>query len=262
MVPTWFPASLLRWVRAPSSAPFGRPERPTAGGRHTESGTTWRCRRCGAVAHDLAAARRHVAAMHPGETMPSGRPAARVVRGGACRHDPVPAVTETAFHDFIVHRCGRSLALRAPLALRLAVCLTRGRLDRQIAAGRPCDSSALLAQRARELVRRRTRARLAQGLRGVVAYADRDDSPRALSTVVIQRAAVRADREAILGLAERFEAVAPVSARGVALARAMLTDGVGSPLFNSHCELTVAEAAWRVAEALAEGASTSVFDVC
>ena len=170
-------------------------------------------------------------------------------------------MTETASQDFVLRRAGRSMLERSPLVLRLRVFLARWSLDREIAAGCSRDSSAMLNLRARQLIRRRTRRGFARSLRDVVAYADRDGSRRAFSTVVIRRWAVRADREAILGLAERLEAVAPVSARGVALASALLTDGVGSPLFNRYCALTVAEAVWAVAEALADGAPASVFDV-
>jgi hypothetical protein len=170
-------------------------------------------------------------------------------------------MTETAFGDLPLYRCGRSMLVRAPLVLRLRVFLVRWSLDRRIAAGCSCDSSAMLNLRARQLIRRRTRRGLARSLRDVVAYVDRDGSRRAFSTVVIRRGAVRADREAILGLAERLETAAPVSARGVALAGALLTDGAGSPLFNRYCALTVAEAVWAVAEALADGAPASVFDV-
>ena len=82
-------------------------------------------------------------------------------------------------------------------------------------------------------------------------YADRRGSQPIISSVVVEPRAVRGGRRAILELAERLEAAMPVSARGVALARALLTDG-RSPLFNPHCERTVSEAAWEVKEALDE----------
>jgi len=66
---------------------------------------------------------------------------------------------------------------------------------------------------------------------------------------MIEPAAVRAGREAILGLAERLQSTTPLSARGVVLARALLTDG-RSPLFNALSERTVIEAAFEVQDAL------------
>jgi hypothetical protein len=139
--------------------------------------------------------------------------------------------------------------------------MTRGRLDRQIAAGCPCDSTAALALRARQLVDPRSRLRLARSLRGVVEYVDRVGArPVLFSSVMIEREAVSADRETILGLVERLEGTAPVNPRGVVLARTLLTDGIGSPLSNRSCGRTVAEAVWDVADALGADPPTTVFD--
>jgi hypothetical protein len=60
-----------------------------------------------------------------------------------------------------------------PLALRLRVYLTRGRLDRQLASGRLCESTAALALRARQLGDPRQRRKVASDLRGIVDYVDR-----------------------------------------------------------------------------------------
>ena len=67
--------------------------------------------------------------------------------------------------------------------------------------------------------------------------------------VVTDRSVVREAREAILGLAERLEAPAPVNPRGVALARVLLTDGV-SPLYNRSCEQTLTAAIWEIQDGL------------
>jgi hypothetical protein len=139
-------------------------------------------------------------------------------------------------------------------ALGLRVYLRRMSLDREIAAGRPCASSAELAMRADQLTQRRTLRQLACGLRRVVAYVDRAGSGPVFTAVVIDRAAVMASRHAILGLAERLEGTAPVSPRGVALGRILLSDGL-SPLFDRHCERTVIQAIWEVQDAL-EGIPT------
>jgi hypothetical protein len=150
---------------------------------------------------------------------------------------------------------GGSIGMRAPLGLRLSVYVTRGRLDRQLAAGRPPASSAALALRARQLNDPRTRRRIARGLRGVVEFVvavDRRCRPAvpAFSAVVILPAPVRAGSAGLLGLADRLDGPDPVNARGVALAKALLTEGTGSPLFNPNCERTVAEAVWEIADAL------------
>jgi hypothetical protein len=143
----------------------------------------------------------------------------------------------------------RSIPAGDPLAGRLRVYLLRGRLDRRIACGDRCDSTDLLAIRASQLTHPRTRHQTARGLRRIVGYADRLGSRPNFSAVMIERAAVIAGRQAILGLAERLDGAAQVSPRGVALARQLLSDGL-SPLFNRHAERSVIQAIWEVEDAL------------
>lgn len=153
---------------------------------------------------------------------------------------------------------GESASQGASRALRLKVFVVRGRLDRQLAAGRSCESSAALALRARQLTDLRTRRRIARDLRGIVDYVHRHRSRAVISAVVIEPAAVRSGRRAILELARRLEGTAPVSPSGVVRAGALLTDGC-SPLFNPHCERTVAQAVSEVHDAL-EGLPILEFD--
>jgi hypothetical protein len=131
--------------------------------------------------------------------------------------------------------------------------LTAARLDRQIAARLPYPPSATLELRMRHLVDPLTRRRLAQSLRGVVeyvAYVERAGQRPLLSAVVIELAPVRSGRAALLGLADRLDGPDTVTARGVVLTRALLTDGANSPLFNPNCTRTVTEAVWEIADAL------------
>jgi hypothetical protein len=146
----------------------------------------------------------------------------------------------------------------APLALRLRVFVMREKLDRQIAAGSPCGSSAALSLRARQLTDPRTRQQIARKLRGMVDYVYRVRSRTVLSAVLVEPAAVRGGRSVILGLAERLEGTAPLTPRGVVLARALLTDSL-SPLFNPYSERTVAQAVGEVEDALG-GHPTIGFD--
>ncbi len=139
--------------------------------------------------------------------------------------------------------------MRITKALRLKVFLTRGRLDRRIADGSRYEATDALALRVRQLTGEGNRRRVANELRGVVDWVDDCETGAFMSSVVIDRAAVRGGREAILGLAERLEAMDPVSARGVVLARALVTDGL-SPLYNPLSERTVAEAVFAVQDAL------------
>jgi hypothetical protein len=146
-------------------------------------------------------------------------------------------------------RLGQRSSSGAASTLRLRVYLTRGRLDRQLATGTVVGWSEALALRARQLTTIRARRRTADNLRGTVRYVDRTRSQPIISAVVIDRTAVSAGREAILGLAERLEGTAPVTARGMALVQALLTDSQ-SPLFNPHSDLTVTAAVWEVNDAL------------
>jgi hypothetical protein len=141
------------------------------------------------------------------------------------------------------------LSTTASPRLRLKVYVTRGALDRQIAAGRPYKSTAALALRSSQLVEPRTRRGIARRLREIVDYADYRATHRVISSVVVEPIAVRLARHSVLGLAERMEGPDPVSPVGVASAEVLLTDGL-SPFFNPHCERTVTEAIWEVQDAL------------
>ena len=189
-------------------------------------------------------------------TAPRGGPHRRA--GSWATADPARAMSEAAFDPFAAQR---RRPARAGVALRVRVYFTRTRLDRQIVAGCPCESTAALALRACQLIDRRTRRRLARNLRRVVAYADRSERRAPFSAVVTDCAAVRAGREPILGLAERLEQGGPVHPMGVILACRLLTGGIDSPLFNPRCERTVDQAVWEVADALgADDPPTTVFD--
>jgi hypothetical protein len=144
----------------------------------------------------------------------------------------------------------RPATTAVPLALRLKVFMSRGKLDREIVAGRSYQPAAALELRARQLTSSRAQRRAADNLRGVVEYVDRLGSRPVFSAVVICRAAVSGGREPIFGLAERLEKAAPVTARGMVLARELLTDGSTSPLFSPASPRTVAQAIWNISDAL------------
>jgi hypothetical protein len=163
-------------------------------------------------------------------------------------HPPSAPSTDTSFDAVLPPTRGRT-AGRAPYRLRLKVYLTHVRLDRQIAAGYPCEAAPELALRAAHLTDPRTQQKIARNLRGVVRYVDRAQPNRGISSVVINPQAVRSGRRAICELAEQLERAGPVNPRGVVLAQSLLTDGVG-PLFNPHSRQTVAEAIRETREAL------------
>ncbi len=162
---------------------------------------------------------------------------------------PKTSATMPAFEAAPASHRGQPTTRDALLTLRLKVFVNRRGLDREIAAGRVCESNPAVALRVLQLTRRRTREELGRNLREVVDYVDRRRSRGVISLVMIEPAAVRAGRGSILGLAERLAGTAPVSPGGVILAASLLTDG-RSPLYNPHSERTVAQAVSEVHDAL------------
>jgi hypothetical protein len=162
---------------------------------------------------------------------------------------PVASARRTTFDGVPPVRGRRQTPEDAPLALRLKVFVSRGRLDRQVAGGCSCEATPSLALRAQQLTDPRTRRRIAADLCGVVDYVYRPGPRPILTAVVIEPAAVRSGRPALLGLAQLLEGTAPVAPQGVVLARELLTDGLG-PLFNPNSEQTVTEAVREIVDAL------------
>ena len=139
-----------------------------------------------------------------------------------------------------------------PLGMRLRVALSRWRLDRELADGRPAIDSNERALRARQLVDSGTRLQLARRLRDIVADAE---NPRAAlgSAIPVRRTEVIRCREALLGVADRLEQPEPMSASAVARVMVVLTDGAG-PLYNPAARPALGEAIWWVADGLASSA--------
>jgi hypothetical protein len=118
---------------------------------------------------------------------------------------------------------------------RLGARVLGARLDKELAAGRPPEWSRLHAARADHLVALPFREALADGWERVLTRRAR-----------LPRRDRVATAEPIIGLlAERLRMPLPVPARGVALAKVLLTDGTGplySPLSTVALDDAVAEA--------------------
>jgi len=112
---------------------------------------------------------------------------------------------------------------------RIAARVLATSLDRKLAAGCPPESAWLLAVRAREIVQLASRRRLAGYWERVLRIAGSGKEP-ALA-IPLSRARVRAVEPDIRELARLLRVSLPVSARGVAMARLLLTDG-GGPLYR------------------------------
>jgi hypothetical protein len=164
------------------------------------------------------------------------------------RPDAPPAGSR-GFPPSVGHSPSRADSPGGPVLLRLRVFVTRRRLDRQIAAGHTCDAPAL-DLRARQLTDLRSQQAAANSLRRVVGHVDRLGAGPDLSAAVIDRAAVRASREAILGLADRLNRAGEVSPQGMVLARELITEGATSPLYGTKGGRILTKALWEISDAL------------
>jgi len=112
---------------------------------------------------------------------------------------------------------------------RLLARFRSGRLDRQLAGGMSPDATIGLALRAGMLEGMRERRQIACGVRHVLAAAAPDSSARLV--VPLCRDRIRDSSAELTELIDSLLTPGPVSAQGVAQARALLTEAT-SPLYN------------------------------
>jgi hypothetical protein len=111
---------------------------------------------------------------------------------------------------------------------RIAVLTRRRVLDDQLAAGADPRSDPALRMRAAQLCRGRVRRGIARQLRGKVAAAAKGSTDR-FGSGALARSEVLAEADALMDLVHRLEALRPVEAMGVALAKQLASDA-NSPL--------------------------------
>lgn len=121
-------------------------------------------------------------------------------------------------------------AVRVSRRDRLHARMAARRIDRELANGVSPDADAVVALHARRLSGMRERRRLAAGLNHAWSVAAQ---PRvgAVSSVVVDRGAVAAAQPEIAELTARLLTPGPVSVRGVAFVRTLLTSGTG-PMYG------------------------------
>lgn len=136
---------------------------------------------------------------------------------------------------------------RPALAVRVHVSTHRPSLDRELARGDNPLGSAALALRARQLVERRNRDRLARALERLVERAERTPSPSEI--IRLPRREIRDARTALLELADRLRDARPVYARGVAMVSRLVQDGTG-PAFTRGAGVALRRAIAAAADAL------------
>jgi hypothetical protein len=140
---------------------------------------------------------------------------------------------------------GGAVLREVTLGERIAARLHGAALDEALAAGVRPEAEVALTLHARRLIAPRTRRRVARTLRGMVE-ASRGRSPAPARPVGRQVAHAAPD---LLTLAARLERPQAVDARGVALARELLRDGLG-PLYADRAGPRLAEAAREASAAL------------
>lgn len=117
-------------------------------------------------------------------------------------------------------------------------------LDRRLASGCPPESGPLMAARAERLVSVPRRRALVRGWQGVLDQALR--APRARNPhAPLRRARVIDASGEVRAMLGALSNPLPVSARGVAMASRLLSDGTG-PLYNRNCPLHLSTALQEV----------------
>jgi hypothetical protein len=117
------------------------------------------------------------------------------------------------------------------LRLRRTVAARRNALTLELADGVDPASTPELALRAAQLTSERQRRQMIRTLNRTLADARRPSVTRALVTIVNRRAALEA-QDAIQAMIDRLRSPEPVSARGMAQAERILSDGLSSPLYG------------------------------
>jgi hypothetical protein len=126
----------------------------------------------------------------------------------------------------------------------------RRSLDRMIVEGRVAEPGSALAERIRQVTRRRHQRHVASSLRSMVQHAEQPGP--GLSPVLIDRLEVTAGPEAILGLAERLDGLQPVNARGMVLAARFLNAGPHSACYDGVSSRSIVQAIWEISDALSD----------
>lgn len=123
-------------------------------------------------------------------------------------------------------------AAKAGLTDRLQSRMHSSQLDSELARGVPPETTIALALHAERLTRPAACRQLAQTIRRLIAAARPRPGGRALVPLVpLRHEEIRDARPELEALADRLVAAGPVSARGVALVRVLLSDGAG-PLYR------------------------------
>lgn len=126
--------------------------------------------------------------------------------------------------------------------------LARGRLDRQIAAGRLVGGSSAAALRCRQLSSAQERHAIAASLANILDAAE-ECQAEGSSRLMVEQAAVIDARDAIVLLIARLRGGETLEPRGLALARVLARDR-RSPMFSPSSGPTIRQALAEIDNAL------------
>ena len=146
--------------------------------------------------------------------------------------------------------CGPGSLVARPRRLtdRLLARLFGSSLDRQLAAGRPPETSRLLAARAQDIVALPRRRALAQNWERVLREAGRPAGPGS-ARLLLCRDRIAAAEPGLRELVACLAVPLPVTAQGVAAASTLLTDAAG-PLYNRRSPVALGDALHTAARQL------------
>jgi hypothetical protein len=140
----------------------------------------------------------------------------------------------------------RSTALRPSLAARVTARLKAYKFDRQLAVGVPAPAGSALAVHQARVTSVSEREAIAHSLRQAVRDARSGGTPRS-SRIPVHCTNIAAAQDLIDTITLRLHSPRPVSARGMARLRVVLSDGCG-PLY----EFGKGDLSGRLGAALAE----------
>jgi hypothetical protein len=138
-------------------------------------------------------------------------------------HKISPAVPSTVRTQESARRDG---AGRASIRARLTARLRAGRLDRMLAVGVPAPAGSALAVHAARLTAVAEREAVARALRLAVRDAHNASADLSLR-VPLNRANIASAEDLIADVTLRLHSPRPVSARGMARLRQLMSDGTG-----------------------------------
>jgi hypothetical protein len=130
-------------------------------------------------------------------------------------------------------------------------------LDRELALGLPPWRGGPRAVRARFIVSAAGRRQLIRGWSRLLDLAHRPPSARSARGPVCRRALAAAEHD-VRTMLDVLAAQRPVTARGAAMARALLTDGTG-PLYNARSPRDLGEEVRDVTRWLTESGAEHVY---